>query len=1518
MTLQARPMHPDEFSVAEQILNDPNSWRRESGRDWASDRSSDDDVTPGAGPSGGLRTGKRKPRPPSFTLKPFNKKFNLLPVNEASPNPPSNVSTPMSMHKSPLPPNSAPESPFDIEKVYGLDLDDIYGDGEDAELPLVLSQAGWSGVADEEGFDRTKALARLLESSKSITAEMTELVEQRLSILLGQGNIFRAFATPEDLEFELEGITPATGIATGSFVVSSPPSTSSTQSNLLAAKRSPPLALRDNAPFHTTTTVITVKTPSTSSTSSTPSPVSVTILSAVSASSAYSILDFYGTPKRSPAPSSRLSNSQSQVPKTSHPATTTFSTSTQLPSAPRSAVAATFSLTKIKTNIPLLPKDSPRIIELADGPESTLGQKPPKLSIVTTVPSRLAYKQKAMNKEVAPLTVSKKGRSAVNGQASPRPLPRLPRSLTPPPAVPPLPATLTSAPVPPVPELPTGMTTKSVSSVSQVADPSSRSRIPVRKQLAQAKRARSPPRKPSKEPLPPLPQKVTDEAPVRPDSETDGNSLEAQAGEAPVPRQGEKDLGSKTGGEEEEQGIDTRQSRSETRTKAGKLRSVTPPPRGSRPQKRKPGVSPVPPLPSAVISPLPPMPSSNKEVTSPSGDVVVVTPSDPSSTSSPLPAGQPLSGLTPASSSGSFPSPSMFPLPPAFVQPSTQQAEVLASSEVIPTVTERESITVGSKMEGDDRNAHKLSMDNLIKLLDGGRKHTAPATEPPVIQVSAVAEKDGLSIPGEVVPSDAHVEDTLTQSSQSSGEAVSPKKGTASDQERKLCLRRVLLTSWNKATYTKGIPPVDNTSPEVVLLRADSLERRESTAASPTSHARSHSDVAGVKPRKSLRHARSAVQLGSKASITNLASLFQKDVPLPDRSLLGRRTPSVDARPLVADAFKNADGIIARGPSPVPAALRPSGDGPSTWKPPSTWGGAAQARSVSPAPERPQRSLSRIPSAILSMGGSVTRPTLEVPSSSRPLSRSSSASAVSLQLTPSPASAKRESAPSPIIERSASISRAHSPALGSNGLSKDAPSPRAVTPMLSTSAPRRTHQRSSSEKLPEGTVSMLAKRERRRAPTPTPSERAAWSSTDLPGPLPGDGTPTGIQARRAPTSTSTDRRPAPSADAPSLLAPKSILANPTSPLSTPSHSPKPSILELPESGEPAKREARRVPTPTPSSRKRSPSVAHVPVPSISQSTSQVPPSSDREVRGAPTPTLPGRSRSGSIRVPHAAPAPPLPSALKVSSRSTPTHSPNPSFDRPSDDRLRRAPTPSGSRTPSDTPNVPLPDASVLARRLRKSSISAATRSEYTASSASTDSGYESSTKRFAQPTMSSSAKLKQPSMDVPSQGGRSRTVGFVDAPPLPPKSESRGRVKAREDSPPRETRGRSRPRQVGEERSVGTRTLAYEDEPRGRDKERPSSPTRGRGRSVGRPDVDARVAPVAPSARSRSVGPARAETVARTRKRTSSLSVAPPPLPGAKLTVPKLPSRAPSPAGSIIRGRMSPFPVAAPASLTAF
>ncbi|KAJ8075833.1 hypothetical protein PM082_021465 [Marasmius tenuissimus] len=1479
-TLQARQKPSfDGYSVAEQILNDPESWRRESGRDWASssDRGSDDEFTPGAGPFGGLRTGKRKPRPPSFTLKPFHKKFNLMPVNEPSPIPPSNVTTPSSVYKSP--PGSAPESPFDIEKIYGIDVDDIYGDiyGSDEDvddLPLVQSRSGWTGVAEQEAFDRSKALARLLESSKTVTAEVTELVEQRLSLLLGQPNIFRAFATPQDVEFELEGemFTPATGLATESFIPS-PPSSYSTASDCAAnsTRLSLKHGLRVSTTKTTTTTVIAVKTPSTSSS------VGVAIISAVSQTSGYSIFDLYGTPKASPdrVPKSAglvpspPNTSRNLVPKTSLPTTTTFSvTSSQPPPAPASAFAAQFSITSLRS-------DQSKIIEL---PTESTAKIPPTLSIVTSVPSRLAYQQKATKKDVAPLMFSKKGKSNASGKNSPRPLPKLPRSLTPPPAVPPLPSSVTSVPIPPVPELPTN---------EAMEGASTQPRRDIRKWAVKAAHSSSPPRRLSDEPLLPLPQTEETTPDTTPEDSAEKTNMTVPSIDVQGVSQGEEHVTT-----DQEKEDETRQPRSENRMKTGKLRSVTPPPRGSRPQKKKSGLSPVPPLPTSVKSPLL---SPSKELTPVSGDVANTTTSNlpSSSTLSPFLASSPFPGPSSVSSASSFPSPSAFPLPPPSVPSTVEQNEASASVQDVPVVT-LTTDHVPKPVQVDERAERKLSLDNLIKLLDNKGKGSAAAVEPPVIHVSTEAENKGSSISAAPVSNEGTV---VAQAEEASGTRKPSNSRTPS-----LVVSTASVADIVEQAYASGIPPVDDNSPEVMLLRADSLKRRENAPVSPTSHGRSHSDVVGSKPKKALRHSRSAVQLGSKASISNLASLFQHDVPLPDRSLLSRRTPgsSVDERPLVADAFTKVD--VA--PSPKVASpntqRRGAGDeGLASWKPPSTWGSSpttTQAPSSFTRPERPQRALSRIPSEILTVGASAIGRSLEVPASSRPLSRSSSASAT---LMPSPVSAEKPAlSPSPAVKE---ISRAQTPVPSSNTLTVDVPPRRAITPTPPTpsATPSRAHRRSVSEKIPESTTTaFVAKRERRRAPTPTPAERRLLaelpaSSKDTPAPSEMQASGSSGRQRRGPTPPPLDRRPLRSVDMPLPPLPTSVVSNMASPRSTPTHSPKPSADGRTEV-------TRRVLTPTPSDRKAS--LDNLPpVPSIPQSTSDGTSPARQEPRRVPAPTLIGRSRSATVSVPQGAPVLPLPSALKPSHRATPTHSPNASID----DRRRRSPTPLGSRPPSDmpaVPAVPVPDASVLARRMRKPSISASSRAAHTSSGVSIDSGYESSSsmKRFAQPTVSSSAKLRE----LAGPG--------VVPPPVPPKSESRGRVKFRQDSPPRGSRGRSVPR---EERSIESRS--QKEELRGR--ERPSSPTRGRGRSVGRPDEDIRAAPISSSSRSRSVGPARAEVTSKTRKRTSSLSVAPPPLPSSRLMVPELPSRAPSPSGSMIRGRVSPFPTyKLSSSLTAF
>ncbi|KAG7085777.1 hypothetical protein E1B28_003318 [Marasmius oreades] len=1623
MTTPANKMGSlEEFSAAEHIFNDPNSWRRESGRDWASE----DDSTPSAAPSDGLRS-KRKPKPPSFTLKPFTKGL-ILPVNEPTP---YNVSTPGSVYLSPLLLTSAPESPFDLERVYGLDFEDIYG--LDSDSPLVKSESGWTGLADKEVFERSQILARLIETSKNITSEMSELVKQRVSIISGQGTIFRAFPTPNGFEFDFEGgdfLTPDAGIATGGFAYSSPGSIYSSTSDQTSTKHPTRPSLKKGLRISTTTgttttTVISIDSPSNKS-----SP-GITIVSAVSTSTPYSILDFYETSpvttEKSPkttglltsSSQARHSSSQSIVPKTSHPTATTFSTPTvPSPSAgSRSAATATFSLTKVTTIDYFLSNDSAKIIELPEDiglGGAPLNKKPPSLSIVTSVPSRPAYQGNAMVKEITPLMVTKKEtkHSESRGQASPRPLPKVPRTLTPPPPVPALPTFTT---VPPVSELPSGTSHKAPSSVSskiaRLSTTGSQSRPPTRKRSAQASRPRSPPAVLLTEPLPSPPQLKLSHEDSKADSITEvlrkGRTLGLPFNHTPLPTEGDNvsTLGvkteSKVGQKKDEKALpsDPRESTSQNRMRIAK-RSATPPPRGSRSQKKRHGLSPVPsPLPSGAglafesgssITAVP-LPSLTDELTASSSTEVI-----PSTLLAALPPPP-----SPTSSSGStYPSPSLFPLPPAVVSridPSNLQCEPLATDDVAATNIQASAASV-TEIAGD---AHSSS-GSLVTVVkgqrddeEGGGGTTGHVADPPVIHITVV---NGKGSPSTSVPDLTHVPPLPSSRNVEEALESAQVRDVSKARNASLIVSTASVADLVKNAYAHGIPPVDENSPEVVLLRADSPKRLTSESQGTANelsssrtwrtvrHARSTSrlnsteslartslnstsnseisrtrsvsdhdlldDGSQVKRGNTLRHSRSAVQLGlSKVPFTKLGSLFERDILLPDRSLLERRTRgnSVDDRPLVTDAFEPVGNDVRTTTLQTSSERQ---DGSFTWRKPSTGGlqSATTGNSSSPSisvskPEwQPHSKTLRIPSEILSVRGSTNSSEMGVASLSRPESSGS------LQSNPFPALVeKKESVGIPVVKESIGVSpRAGdipadgvTPAQTSAFLPVAVPPARSLTPVSfgklplePTFASSRTHRRSVSEKLPQSTISLLTTREQRRALTPmqtipvrstsvgalvatSPSTAATTSTTPMhrskssidEDPV-RNSSPWARQVRHAPVPTADALIPPVPIPTASTYMPLPSHPKPTDTISrsTPTHSPKPPIESI----------RRRAPTPTPSDRKRLPSDALPPVPSTVHLPSTIPqsvPLQMEEVKRAPTPSSLTRSRLVSTAFKDL-PLPPVPSGVK-----------NTPIDWSADDRVRRTRTPSGSTSSNNVPGINVPDATLLARRYRKPSISAESRSANApswpslSSSSTTSGGSESSARRFAQPTVSSSAKLKQgtsssavPTSEVLGSGTSSYNVlgSKVQPPPLPPKAELRGRVRARLESPMSGGRARSVPRKAREGGNFveqASLPSSYEDEVVRRGRGRPSSPTRERGRSGG-PNADGREIRRSLYARSRSVGPTSAEQVVKARKRTSSLSVAPPPVPNSSLLLPgRSPSRVPSPSYDIIRGRVSPFPV---------
>ncbi|KAF9260351.1 hypothetical protein L218DRAFT_585759 [Marasmius fiardii PR-910] len=1063
--------------------------------------------------------------------------------------------------------------------------------------------------------------------------------------------------------------------------------------------------------------------------------------------------------------------------------------------------------------------------------------------------------------------------------------------------------------------------------------------------------------------------------------------------------------------------IGTREPRTQNRAKIPKIRSATPPPRGSRPPKKKPGLSPIPPpLPSELhgtitVPTLPPLSSSTDEVAvTSSADVVSSTLVPPTAALSPA-------IVSPVSSSAStYPSPSMFPLPPADVpQADATQHDIAPSTDVTALTTIQASDSPATELSGDrvDARSSSASSDTVVEgRMDDIDKDpsvaTGPTVDPPIIHVSIDLVKDS--------PLTSDVVEVLPSIADESIDVVRARDAPNS-RNPSLTMSTTSVADLVADAYAHGIPPVDENSAEVMLLRADSPDLEnlglsakddqsiiEASSArvgsllvpegnkvllrsdSNSSRTRSASDAvdkaAQVNRGNSLRHSRSAVQLGSKrVSDIRLSSLFEQDVPLPDRSLLAKRTrvPSVDARPLVLDAF--VPGVPASG---ITRSRSAGGDlnGLSTWKVPPEWDvESISARNPStlsvvsgPKPERPPRSHTpRIPSQVLTMRVSIN----SSESSSRPGSSRSSSSSEKLSHTKSLSAQTKESHPSPLIEKSMTSSQLVGVAVADevvptkSSLPVAVPNSHSLTPVSFGKLPpeptftnARTHRRSVSEKLTQSTISSLAKRERKRAPTPTLSERLPTRSASVEESVPSlpnmltssdstnvlkpsvdeipdhDALSSRVQARRAPTPIAPQGRPTPSADSPSSVTPDILSSKvpvrraptlsdrvavpstdmPLPPLPKPTgttysrptltHSPKASV-NVRNGNEPSRR---RAPTPTPSDRKRLPSDAP-PVPSAVHLPSNVPqpvPLHAEEVRRTPTPTLLTRSRSGSI-VNKDLPIPPVPSVPKVS--STPTHSPGTLIDYNSDDRARRAPTLSGSRPPLPSSNIPFPDPSVLARRYRKPSIS---RDAYSSiSSSSTASGSEPSTRRLAQPTMSS-VKPKQTSADpirdrLASESfsyaaSGSRSVGREEPPPLPPKAESRGRMRARPQSPVGSARARSVPRKVSEGGvlSEPPPVPSHGDERMRRSRSRPSSPPGERGRSS-RSDADTRGSL---HARSRSVGPASAGMTVKGRKRTSSLSVAPPPLPNHTLLPPsQSPLRALGPSQGVIRGRVSPFPM---------
>uniref|UniRef100_A0A0W0F183 Uncharacterized protein n=1 Tax=Moniliophthora roreri TaxID=221103 RepID=A0A0W0F183_MONRR len=1511
-------VHFDNFSAAERIFNDPGSWglnerkeRRPTGslndRDAINDRNA-------AGPSQtSLRkktstrrsdtARKRKSKPPAFTLKPFTHKHHLMPVNDG---PTSDSSTPRSsdsLFDSP-PPESTPESSLDSEK----------GESGKSSLLMAKPRTKWTGVPEDVILDQSQSLAQLLESSTSITAE---LFEQRMSILWSQGNIFRAFPTPKDVDFGSEGddlISPETGIATSSFIVSSPQghhSFSTSNSSRVAIRSSRSSSLKIPLRISTTTTTTTTTVISLNS----PSPVSVTVITG--SSSAYSLLELYGASplvdgfspfEKSKVPKTSLPNTTMfeaishpplpgskaiAAPKTSHPTTTTFHASLKPPFSPHASVTAKLSAKFTRTSFtqgaegvfPL--RSSAKIVELSDNPPVSIPlpkKELPSLRIETSVPSRLDMKNNAL-KEIRSVQVpSKKSLVALKSPGI-RPLPQPPRNDIPPP-VPSLPQTAradmppaakvkTSAPsVPPVPSLPEAVSSRSAGMATST---SNTSRIPTRKASARL-RSRSPPRATPTVP-PPLP-----------------NVGKAQ----------------------------DRRSRPKT-TDASRLRSTTPP-RCSRTPKKLP---PVPKLPDvgakeATQSGSGSQPDGNSteagNLPKALFEARSISPSKPSDS---LPAPQlPSEVLSLPQPSDSSPSPFSYQMVAieaagtsitnavAFFtpEPNVRRDEPVRDKPAVPKVT------IPSAQVEDATAPKSLALLEIIPptpiippssniLVDKG-----PTVMPPLPSLPSIPAVDNVYQPSATLrpvhkraPSSGRLSATdHVPNPDASVLALRSRRRTASFAAGTTSSRlsdAVLPSSMNRESSAIGqvstLKPDDKLRSSKLLSPLGAAEHVSPLSGTVTPTRELDTQADSVDQAKTLKHVRSADMLGlsGEASKTlrptpSIEKLFDRDTTVPDRSLLARRTmkrkPSIDAASTknVSDGFVASEVVAPLMPKmPSPSIAKDVGRGLSSWKAPSTWSVlSSDALKILPAPLRsPQRPKTNDSAADLPLQTSEV--STGNPTSPRPSSTHTPASSIEKMPQANSASLKEH-------ERNVSSSTVNSSTRGSTSITTTRT---ATSPMASSTATKKTGSSESLDDLPEEVLAALARLGVRRRLSQKPVSNVSDASPKVASSSP---------ENKASSSDITSTTPAEGTDLRALA----------SGVPPHTHTPSSSVEKLPEGtlSSQAKRERRRAQTPPPSNRNPA-AVSDMPIPPLPTShrsspthtpklSSDKPPGFDIALRRrAPTPIQFSRVDSAPD-----IPLPPLPAPKALSNL---THSPQASIDVRTGREYKRAPTPAHSRTPSalsdlPVPPVPLPDASVLQRRVRKPSISSSSRSEYT-SAVSNVVESVSASKRFAQPTMSSAAKSVS-----------KRTSG-VPLPPLDTSSVIGGSQHRHAATPSRlksTTSGDMR-------RPVNALPppLPPKDERRGRTQARPSSPSRDRGRSVGRSAAVGLTETFASrSARSRSVGPSRdGEVLTRTRKRTSSLSAAvPPPLPSRSLApspVPPVPS--PS-AQSVVRGRVSPFPMA--------
>ncbi|KAK7045952.1 hypothetical protein VNI00_006947 [Paramarasmius palmivorus] len=1454
------PKHFNKFSAAERIFNDPGSWGLEARKEWVPNSSlndSDDDIYDiyAAGPSqtpprknetqrSGDGSRKRKSKPPAFKLKPFTHKHHLMPINDAS-LPTSDSSSSDSLFDSPDP-KSTPES-SDSEKVE---------DSDEGSLVVTKSRTKWAGVPEDVGLDQHQSLAQLLESSTSITAE---LFEQRMSILWSQGNIFRAFPTPKDVDFGDDLISPETGIATSSFIVSSPKGQHSltTSSSRVAIRSSRSSSLKIPLRISTTTTTTTKTVISVN----TPSPVSVTVITG--SSSAYSIFELYGASPYSdgftPAEKSKLPktslpnhtmfeaishpplpNSKSILaPKTSHPTTTTFQTSSRPPFSPHTSFTAMFSAKFTRTTflsegeMMPPPKSSSQIVELPESVSVSVPRpkkEPPALRIETSVPSRLELKSRLV-KEVGPTVSSKK---STGGMKSPgiRPLPQPPRSITPPPPVPSLPRLAKAGAVsvpPPVPSLPSvaketaSQFKGTASSISAVPA----SRIPTRKPSARL-RSRSPPR---------------------------------AAPDIPLPR---PSVGTT---------VETRQSRTTKATDKSRLRSTTPPPRGSRAPKKLPPVPKLPDLGVATASTADESrsPSQPDEKMSTSSAVSASTEehSSPSIQSSDGHAlSQSLSEVMALLSQSPLPShpssPHQMVVPEAAGTPTPEVPEVPTAEPILPKVPAVDKPAVAAPLNvSTSELACDLPSSKLPALLEVipptpivppvpnvlvAKENVSPG---PSLPIAGVAEANTTLRPvhkrspssGRLSATDVPNPDASILALRSRRRTASFAAGTSSsrlsDAVRLTASQQVNADVPNDKLSSKLLSPSRESGRVMSPSRIESPSRGRDEQ--PVVSQVVPTDIDAPETRKALRHARSAGMLvppgdASKVlkSSPSVESLFDHDAAVSNHSLSAKRT---------VKKMPSTEGLSVDQVSAV--VTTKDAKGPSAWKPPLTWN-VARSPNFSLPPIIPLRSPQR------------PKQNEDLPMQTLDLSAPDS------KLSPHP---------SPTHKPAFSIEQfSQADASASSRVSAGAQPSVSKTPKSDSAG--------SLDELPEDVVAALTRLGVRRRPSQKPTSNSSErSSTDA-------------SASDKTASLDTPKRTsAENAD--------SAASNGAQPKT---HTPASSVEKLPEStiSSLAKRERRRAPTPTPSDRIPLPSDIPLPPlpPSHRGSPSHTPKASvDKppgfdialaKMKRPPTPVL-----SSKTDVMTDVSLPPLPAGVAVTKvKPHSTRSPNVSIDGQTRE-YRRAPTPTHSRSPSalsdlPIPPVPIPDASILQRR-RKPSISRSERPSF--------SGVESESRRFAQPTMSSAAK------------SISKRTSVVPAPiDTSTISNSRGYAM---------TPSRSRSVAAGlSERRVPSDLpppLPPKDERRGRAPVRTSSPSRDRGRSVDRSVAasDRSETFAAKSARSRSVGPSReGEVLTRTRKRTSSLSAGAPPLPSASLAsspVPPIPS-------PHIRGRVSPFPMARSAS----